>query len=323
MKYILGVDGGGTKTLAVCADINGSIFGVGMSGGSNYHTVGLEKAVDAIKQATDKANINKSKINVAYIGLAGAGREKDREILANAISDLDIADKVIVNHDAFIALAGATICKPGVIVIAGTGAMAFGINKFGKESRSNGWGNILGDEGSAYYIAQKALISACKAYDNRGMETNLLPAIKEYFKLDDFREIIYKVYSSSPQDIAKIAPLVSYAAESGDKVAVEILENAGYELALSAIAVIKNLGLSDEPVLVATAGSVFNAGKILIKSFEETLKLYNPNLEIISPKFKPVIGALLLALKEVGLEINDRILNRLKEGKVEDKIENI
>ncbi|MGB9597860.1 MAG: N-acetylglucosamine kinase, partial [Candidatus Poribacteria bacterium] len=138
MNYILGIDGGGTKTLAICANIDGNIINVGMSGGSNYHTVGLDNAIKSIKQAIDKANINKSKINVAYIGLAGAGREKDRKILTNALSDLDIADKIIVNHDAFIALAGATVCKPGVIVIAGTGAMAFGINKFGQESRSDG-----------------------------------------------------------------------------------------------------------------------------------------------------------------------------------------
>ncbi len=310
MSYILGVDGGGTKTLAVCADVDGNVIGVGISGGANYHTVGLENAVDAIKLATEKANINRLKIDLAYIGMAGAGREKDRKILTNALSKLDIADKIIVNHDAFIALAGATVCKHGVIVIAGTGAMAFGVNESGQESRSDGWGNILGDCGSAYYIAQKALIYACKAYDNRCQKTVLLNAIKEFFKLDDFREIIYKVYGSSPQDIAKIAPLVSDVAKTGDEIAVKILKDAGQELALSAIAVIKNLAL-DERVTVATAGSVFNAGRTLMESFEETLRSYNANLEIISPRFKPVIGALLLALKENGIEISNEILDNL------------
>lgn len=318
MSYILGVDGGGTKTLAVCADIDCNIIGVGMSSGSNYHTVGLNNAVDAIKQAIDKANINKYKIGIAYLGLAGAGREKDREILTNALSSLDIADRIIVNHDAFIALAGATVCKPGVIVIAGTGAMAFGINEYGHEGRSDGWGHILGDCGSAYYIAQKALISACKAYDNRGSKTALLPAIREYFNLDDFREIIYKVYGASTYDIAKIAPLVSKVAESGDEIAIEILKDAGYELASSAIAVIKNLNLDDH-ILVAIAGSVFNAGKILMQSFGETLGGYRSDIEIISPRFQPVIGALLLALKENDIEINGKILDNLTNNLVKAK----
>ncbi|MEK7398143.1 MAG: BadF/BadG/BcrA/BcrD ATPase family protein [Candidatus Poribacteria bacterium] len=311
MNYILGIDGGGTKTLAACADIDGNILGVGMSGGSNYHTVGLEKAIDAIKQAIEqailKANINKSDISIAYMGLSGAGREKDQIILTQAINNLAIADEIIVKHDAFIALAGATACKPGVIVIAGTGSMAFGVNQFNQESRSNGWGSILGDEGSAYYISQKALISTCRAYDGRGEKTALLEAIKRHFGLDDFSEIIYKVYGSSAQDIASLAPLVSQSADLGDEIAIEILKDAGRELALSAIAVIKNLCM-DEPIQVTTAGSVFSAGKILVTSFEETLKSYNPYVEIINPKFKPVVGALLLALREKRIKIDKKIL---------------
>jgi N-acetylglucosamine kinase-like BadF-type ATPase len=314
MNYMLGIDGGGTKTLAVCADIEVNILGVGMSGGSNYHAIGLEKAIDAIKQATEqaisKANIGKSDISIAYMGLAGAGREKDRAILTQAIDSLIIADKVIVKHDAFIALAGATACKAGVIVIAGTGSMAFGVNQFGQESRSNGWGNILGDEGSAYYISQKALISACRAFDGRGKKTALLGAIKGHFGLDDFSEIIYKIYSSSSQDIAAVAPIVSQTADLGDEIAIEILKDAGRELALSAIAVIKNLCM-DEPIQVTTAGSVFDAGEILTTSFEETLIAYNHYVEIINPKFKPVVGALLLALREKGMEIDNVILDKL------------
>ena len=324
MNYILGIDGGGTKTLAVCADIHGNILGIGISSGSNYHTVGLGEAIAAIKrsstQAMSIAGVKHSDVRSACIGLAGAGRETDRYILLPAFTGLLIADKVILEHDAFIALAGAMVCNPGVIVIAGTGTMAFGINSSGEQNRSSGWGNILGDEGSAYYIGHNALISACKAYDGRGAETVLIDGIVKLLELDDFNDVVKKIYSASPKDIAGIAPLVSQTAYAGDEVAIRIMKDAGIELALSAVSVIKRLGMEDDKVQVATTGSVFNAGEILMTHFIESVKSTIPHAEIICPKFKPVIGALLLALQEIGVEFTNNLLENLKKG--EELIEN-
>jgi N-acetylglucosamine kinase len=320
MNYILGIDGGGTKTLAVCADLQGNVLGVGISGGSNYHTVGLGEAIAAIKRSSNQAisisGIEGSDIHAVCAGLAGAGRQTDRSLLFPNIMSLTPAGKVILEHDAAIALAGATACNQGVIVIAGTGTMAFGVNKAGEQRRSSGWGNILGDEGSAYYIGHKALISACKAYDGRGEKTTLLDGIVRLFELDDFSDVVKRVYNASPKDIAAIAPLVSEIAYAGDEVAIKIMRDAGIELALSAVSVIKDLGMENEKVQVATSGSVFNAGKILLIPFDETMKSFIPLAEIISPMFKPVIGALLLALREIGVEITDKLLENLKRGEV-------
>jgi N-acetylglucosamine kinase-like BadF-type ATPase len=324
MNYILSIDGGGTKTLAVCADLRGNILGTGISSGSNYHTVGLGEAIAAIKrsstQAMSIAGIKRSDIHSVCIGLAGAGRETDRSILLPAFIDLSIADKVILKHDAFIALAGATVCNPGVIVIAGTGTMAFGINSSGEQKRSSGWGNILGDEGSAYYIGRNALISACKAYDGRGTETTLLDGIVKLLELNDFNDVVKKIYSASPKEIAGIAPLVSEMAYADDEVAIRIMKDAGIELAISAVSVIKRLGMEGDKAQVATTGSVFNAGEILITPFREYIKSAIPFAEIINPKFKPVIGGLLLALQEIGTEFTNNLMENLKKG--EELIEN-
>jgi N-acetylglucosamine kinase-like BadF-type ATPase len=293
---------------------------MGISSGSNYHSVGLENAVTAIKNASEQAffqaKIITQDVKIAYIGLAGAGRQTDRQILLPEIINLAIAQKVLLHHDAFIALAGATICQPGVIVIAGTGAMAFGVNQSGKEYRSSGWGNILGDEGSAYYISRKALSAACKAFDGRGKKTALLESIMSYLKIDDFTEIVKKIYTerSSTQDIASIAPIVSQQARSGDEVAIEIIKDASFELALSANSVIKKLNMENEKVLVAISGSVFNAGELLLKNFNEYIKSAYPLAEIIHPAFKPVTGALLLAFREIGIYSNDIIDNLRKSG---------
>lgn len=313
-KYVLGVDGGGTKTEAVIADLDGHILGIGKSGTSNYQVVGLKQSVasitEAIKSATENAGLNIQNYEVACLGLAGAGRPDDRLILLSAIKELKISEVIIIKHDAEIALAGATILQPGVIVIAGTGAIAFGINPSGEEKRSGGWGSILGDEGSAYYIGRRALIASCKAYDGRGCPTTLLNAITEFWKLKDFDSIIKKVYNSanSTQDIAGIAPLVSKAAENGDDVAIDIIKDSAKELALSAISVIQGLKMQDKSFPVAFSGSVFNAGDLILKPFEEHIISISPYADIVKPSLNPAIGAVLLALKSAGVCINDDIL---------------
>lgn len=314
IECIIGIDGGGTKTEAVITDIDGNILGIGRAGASNYHVLGLERAVasivEAIEHARENSGLSIQKYQIVCLGLAGAGRPDDRSILLDAIRNLRISDRIIIKHDAEIALAGATVLQPGVIVIAGTGAMAYGINSSGEEKRSGGWGNILGDEGSAYYIGRKALNAICKAYDGRGYPTILLDAIIEFWKLKNFDSIIKKVYgvADSIQDIASIAPLVSKSAEMGDQVAIEILKDSAKELALCAISVIRGLQMENNRFPVAISGSVFNAGEIILKPFKECIISVSKFADIIRPMFSPVIGAVLLALREFEVCINDEVL---------------
>jgi len=320
MDHILGIDGGGTKTLALVADLRGNILGAGLSTGSNYHTVGLENAIRAIKDASQQAisNANISNIKSACFGLAGIGRQNNYKILFPELVNLAIADNILLKHDAFIALSGATICQPGVIVIAGTGSMAFGMNLSGDEERSGGWGYLLGDEGSAYYIGRQALSYACKDFDGRGSKTSLLKSIMAHFELEDFAQIVKKIYSekTSPHDIAAIAPIVTRQARLNDEIALEILRDSAFELALSTKSVIKKLKMTGEKVLVATCGSVFDAGELLLKHFREHIKSDFPLAEIVSPKFKPATGALLLALREIGIKTDDEIIDNLKKGEI-------
>lgn len=315
MEYVLGIDGGGTKTLAMAVDLHGNVLGNGESSASNYQTVGIDRAVNALRGASEQASagLTPSLCKVVYMGLAGAGRENDQLLLTQAIAGLIDAEKIEITHDAMIALAGATKCQPGVAVIAGTGAIAFGINRYGEQARAGGWGNILGDEGSAYYIGRRALAASCKAYDGRGKMTGLLEALTEHLKLVDFTEIVRRVYAEgmSPKDIAVIATIVSKLAEDKDEVAVEILWDAGTELALSANTVIKKLRMECESHLVARCGSVFNAGDPLIKTFDRLVKEVAPQAEIIRPKFNPVEGAVLLALREAGIQLDNDVFSKL------------
>jgi len=307
VAYVLGIDGGGTKTVALAADLQGNILGRGTSVASNYQIVGLDRAIAALKEASDRAiadaGITIHKFKVVCLGLAGVGRETDRALLLPAIRKLGLADRVILEHDAAIALAGATACQPGIVVLAGTGAMAFGMNRLGEKRRSGGWGNVLGDEGSAYYIGRRALAAACRAYDGRGPKTALLSKLMEHLSLDDFTDIVKRIYNkeASLQEIASLAPLVSQLAKAGDEVATEILRDAAEELALAASTVIRGLNMEDDEFRIATSGSVFKAGEPLMIPFAESVKSTAPRTEIIPPMFEPAVGAVFLALQEAGV----------------------
>ncbi|MFC1719339.1 BadF/BadG/BcrA/BcrD ATPase family protein, partial [Candidatus Poribacteria bacterium] len=142
MAFLLGIDGGGTKTIAIAADLQGNVLGRGSSGASNYQTVGLDQAVAAIKEASEiataAAGTTSHEARIACLGLAGVGRESDRVLVLPTIEKLNLAEKIILEHDAAIALAGALVCEPGIVILAGTGAMAFGMNSAGEQRLTSG-----------------------------------------------------------------------------------------------------------------------------------------------------------------------------------------
>ncbi|TET12057.1 ATPase [Candidatus Aerophobetes bacterium] len=320
MRYVLGVDGGGTITKSLVADEKGNLLGQGIGGPSNYQVLGVEKAIDAvdtsIKEAIRMAGVKKAKFKVICLGLAGVGRSVDYEVVGKALKRLNLAQKIVLQHDAFIALAGATICQPGVVIIAGTGATAFGINKEEEVVRANGWGPLLGDEGSSHDIGQKMLRAVVRAHDGRGKATLLTFKLIQYFKLKSLLDIVQKVYRNklSTTEIAALAPLVVEAAKEGDEVAARILKQAGEELGTSVVAVIKNLKMERQEFEIAMIGGVFKAEELILPYFEERIRREAPKARFIKPRFEPAIGAIFLGLQEIGVEIDEKVLKRVEDS---------
>lgn len=320
MRYVLGVDGGGTTTKCLIADEKGNLLGQGIGGPSNYQVLGVEKVIHAvdtsIKEAIRIAGVKKAKFEVICLGLAGVGRAVDLEVVGKALKRLNLAQKIMLHHDAFIALAGATICQPGVVIIAGTGATAFGINREGQRARANGWGSVLGDEGSGHDIGHKILRAVARAHDGRGEATLLTSKLIQYFKLESLLDIVQKVYRNklSRREIAALAPLVVEAAKEGDRVAARILKQAGEELGTSVVAVIKNLKMEKEKFEIAMTGGVFKAKELILQGFKERVKRVAPKARFIKPRFEPAIGAIFLGLQEIGVEIDEEILKRVDDS---------
>src|SRR5881398_1673447 len=188
MKYFLGVDGGASKTAALVIDESGKSLGSGVAGPSNHLRVGIENAARNIERAVNKAlvaaDVASREIHWAYCGIAGADHPAHRQEVVDSLSIFFPRGNFTVDNDARIALTGAIGFGAGVVVIAGTGSVAFGRNDAGDEARAGGWGPIIGDEGSAYGIARTAMAAILRAFDGRGPETKLVDHLREEYKIE-------------------------------------------------------------------------------------------------------------------------------------------
>lgn len=312
MKYVVGIDGGGTKTEAILADASGNILGVGYSGPSNYLTVGKERfkenIVSAIHDAKRSAKVKFDKANAIGLGVAGTCRLLYKNEIENALKGL--AKKIIVQTDVYIAFVGALPEQYGVIVISGTGSIACGSNG-NRIVYSSGWGHILGDEGSGYDIARSGLRAALSYYDGRASKTILLEKFKERLGIKKVEEIVIKVRNMTVEEISMLADVVKEAYQQKDKTATSILESAGISLAQSACAVISKLNMQNEKIPVTFIGGVLNNIPFVKQVCMEHILARARNAYEVPPRYPPAIGALLLAFKEENINLTDKIFSNI------------
>ncbi len=300
-SYLLGLDGGGTKTVCVIATRNARVLSRAIAGPGNYLKVGLAKARQsfrsAILNAAKQAGLRKLEFSSVCAGLAGADREHDRYLMHRLLGHLVISNRILVESDAYITLVGATDGKPGIIVISGTGSVAMGVNQKGERRRSGGWGHLLGDEGSGYDVGRNAMIASLKSHDGRGEKTLLTERIMNVLHLNNIEELVTLVYRQkmTPTQVASLFPVVLEAAQQNDEVAIELLRRAGKELGETTNAVIKQLRMQHLRVPIAVSGGLFRAGGILLKSFQRTVRKVVCRADFIEPAHPPEIGAVLLA----------------------------
>jgi len=302
----LGLDCGGTRTVCLLADGQGRVLGRGLAGPSNYHAVGIETATNAILEAADKAwqaaGLPRGVATVACLGLAGVDRPEDKRAITDALTPRRLARRLAIVNDAVLVLAAGSAGGVGVVVIAGTGSIAWGRNKDGQHSRAGGWGHILGDEGSGHDIGMRALQAVVRAHDQRGQPTILTDLILKHLHLARPESLLTFVHALPyPRaEIAALAPVVEQAARQGDPVARSIYVHAAQELALAATTVIQALGMAEEPVDVVLSGGVFRAGELVIEPFVRAVQDIAPQARAIRLEKEPAVGAVRLALQELA-----------------------
>ena len=318
MKYILGIDGGGSKTTAILADERGIVLSEGRGGASNYQTIGLESAGQAIKLAITAAiekagkdfSVSLDDLDdrlVVVAGLAGADRPLDRERLAPVVwTQLPVRPlQLRIEHDARVGLAAGTGDKPGIILIAGTGSIAFGMDNTGRQVRAGGWGPILGDEGSGYSIGRAALIAILWEYDGRGKPTSLTKRIMSHLGVTGPDEMVSLVYQGPLQrsEIAKLAEIVLEEAALGDEVSQYLITDAAEQLVRMITTVFGKLEWHQQSIPAAGIGGLLQPGNLLWTSIVEMLNRSHPQIHFIPPMLPPELGAVLLGRKFMDTEV--------------------
>ncbi|WP_160691343.1 BadF/BadG/BcrA/BcrD ATPase family protein [Clostridium sp. C2-6-12] len=288
MKYVIGLDGGGTKTEASAYDSTGKVIETSTKGFANLlnnEEIALNNIVSSIKEITDK--FGTEELNGVYLGIAGSEVGENSKIISAAIKRELKIDCVVMN-DAEIALKAMLKGKDGILTIAGTGSVAFGI-KDNVSARCGGWGNLLGDEGSGYKISIEAIKRMIYEEENSIEKSELTKKIMKYLEINYVDEVTKFVYSSTKDEIAALTPIVARLGEAGDKIAAEILINEGRELARTVENVYKKLGFNK--CSIALVGGVIRKAKVLRNSFEDYLRENIVIEEIVDEEISPTMGA--------------------------------
>jgi N-acetylglucosamine kinase-like BadF-type ATPase len=316
------IDAGGTGTRCVVASNQGAVLGTGRGGPGNQILAGWETARASLAEATTAAlhaaPVTADRVDVVVVGSSGVGAngqggEFVRWLLAEIAPQLT---QVVVTGDMVTALWGALQPPVGVVVCAGTGSVCFGRNADGRTCQVGGWGHILGDEGSAYDIATRALRAMARAADGRGSATALsdvlIAAVGERTAVDT----ALRIYSEplSREHLAALAVQVVAAARAGDQTALGILQHAGDELGLAAVTALRALDLADRTTPVSFAGAVFEAGDLVIDAFRARVHAAAPHAEIRAPLLPPVGGAFCLGMERLGEPVDAAVLARLQAG---------
>ncbi|MEW6004828.1 MAG: BadF/BadG/BcrA/BcrD ATPase family protein [Stygiobacter sp.] len=304
-KYLIGLDGGGTKTKCVVTDFQFNKLYECVGGASNFLIIGTEKVSETIfsliKESVDNLKINYDEISAVLIGTTGAGRIEDANKLKNDFTEFTkskgIELKFFVESDARIALEGAFSGKPGSLLIAGTGSIIFGKDKSGNIYRVGGFGKLIGDEGSGLVIGRKGLQAVSKFFDGRIDKTLLADFLKNEFNISDGASLISAIYRNN-FDIASFAPNVIQAAQQNDFEALKICEDETDELILH-IKAMYNL-LNERIMKLSLVGGIISTDNFYSNLFKKKLNEQLPFVEIVNPENPPEIGAVILAKEKIN-----------------------
>ena len=297
--HVIGIDAGGTKTVALLADANGHVLAEGRAGAANLHTEGELEVEKILHTVIDLATGGRDvALSAVCLGIAGVDREDEARVIRGIMRRMGYRSNTVIVNDAMIALVAGAGTSPGVVVIAGTGSIVYGVSQHGVAARAGGWGPTLGDEGSGYWVGRRALAAVMRDADGRGPQTALTPLVLRHFSLPNPQALVAEVYHR-PQGrraIASLATVVDLARSEGDPVAMDIMTRAADELALAGASVIKRLGMRGEQFPVLLAGGMLKESNWLASTLRERMAEVAPRSTVGLLNAEPAVGAVRLAM---------------------------
>jgi len=300
-RWLLGIDGGATKTLAAVLDVEQRAIHLAHAGPSNEDAVGSRAAVaallDVAEEAMERAGIASEQLAAAVLAVAGT----DTDAIVRHVRAVH-EDWIVVN-DVVGAWAAATGAQPGIGAISGTGSNVFGVGPGARAWRVGGWGHLLGDEGSGYWLGVESIRAALHDRDGSGPETALSEAVVQFFGAPSVEALASLVYSKplSKSEIAAFTVETCRLAEQGDAVARELYRRGAEQLAGQVAVVARETGLAQaDSFPLGLIGSVFKAGPLFAEPLAAAVRESAPGAQVAIVEMAPVGGSLQLALRACG-----------------------
>lgn len=303
-NWFIGIDGGGTKTEAAICDSSGSVQGRAAGDGSNPLSRPWPEVEETLRalvgEVCRQAGADPGEVQGLFLGMAGADRPEVRTRVEEAFRP-SWGERLHIDNDALAALYAGTWGAPGIVLIAGTGSIAYAVTADGQRHRAGGWGYLLGDEGSGFDLGRQAVISVLRAWDGRGEPTELSELVTGHFGIDRPDQLIARVYgTSNPRKmLAEASVLVESAARAGDAVAARLIKQAAASLLELAESCRARAG-SDLPVVLA--GGMLAADTLLRRCLLESARF-----EVRRLQAAPVAGCLAAALMRAGLSMDEQV----------------
>ena len=312
--WVLGVDGGSTKTIALVADLEGRIAGGGRAGNSNWTgaDVGrpMQVVMDATNQAMGQAGVRGADIALGVFGLAGADWPEDHEVRRTHLERAGVARRVIVKNDAFVGLRAGARSPYGVVIAAGTGCNVAAIAPDGREWHFGHYARY----GGAITIGREAVLAVLRAEDGRGQPTSLTGIVLGALGYDSPEALLRGQVAGrlEKRHLTSLCPLVFQAAHAGDAVARSLIADQGRALAEYAVAIIRRFQMEDDAFDVVLSGGVFRGmGTLLIDTITFLVHMAAPRAKLVRPRLEPAVGGVLLAYDALGVDVSDDIYDNL------------
>jgi N-acetylglucosamine kinase-like BadF-type ATPase len=299
--FVLGIDAGGTKTVCQLANARGDVLAEARRGGANLQAVGELEVEKVLHEVMEAALGDRDIVPSAIcLGIAGVDREEDARVVRAIMRRIGYKAKTLIVNDALVALEAGAPDQPGVVVIAGTGSIAYGRNARNQAARAGGWGYVLGDEGSGYWIGRAALRAVLCEADRRGPATQLTHLLLTHYGVAKAQDLIHQVYHGTlrPSAIAALAACVQTAFTAGDAVATGILRAAADELESCALSVATRLEIAGSEFPFVLAGGMFRAVPWLTDELSRRLPQGSPHSRTLVLDVEPALGAVRLAIAD-------------------------
>lgn len=318
MEYVIGVDGGGTKTVAVIADNDGNIKASVETGPTNPNIVNGRELKSTFQRMFQKLKDQAPKefhhVTNVFAGMSGVGTKQKQADIYMMITDLlPPSTCVHVEPDTMNALYSGTYGKPGIVQIAGTGSITHGINKYGEHFRIGGWGYLFGDEGSGYDLGRRAIIAVLQSEDGLGAKTLLTELLFKHFNVTSGRELLEKIYTRKrPKDgISALTKIIFHAYNQQDSVTSNFIHNIAKQLSFHITTVYNQLFEDHEQIQVVLVGGVFSVKEILPSLVKKELKS-TPSISVCIPNLSPVGGSVVGAFLQQQKVLHKRVIENIK-----------